>query len=1140
MFGKAITSICVSLIGLCVYSQRAYKPNSVLVAGEWFKISVKNPGIYKVDVPLLNSLGINAQNLSSAAIRLFGNGGHMLSESNANRPIDDLEENAIMIVDGGDGVFNGADYFLFYANGPHEWLKDSISRRFKHQHNIYSDKAYYFLTIGGTGKRVQSVNTNLTPNITVTSFDDRSYHELDTINFLASGKQWYGEEFSNLPGRTLSRSFDFINSNIVSGAEATLVTNCIVRSVGASSKFEVKLNGQLMHQINIPAVGSSQYDLFAQESTAIASTVLSQNNISVNYSFVPNSFNAQGWLNWFEFFTRRNLSLNGVSQLLFRDWLSVSGNSVGDFIVSNATSNTQAWDVTDPLHPVNIQGSFNNGNFRFINNCFRLREYIVFTPGEFLKPEAAGRVNNQDLHNTTPADYLIVAHQTLFAEANRLALFHEQKNNLRVKVITTHQVFNEFSSGTNDPTAIRDFIKMYHDKYNLQPANKLKYVLLFGDASCDYKDRLASNTNLVPAYESFISLDPLTTYTSDDFFGFLDDNEDVNSGLVTNLLDVGIGRVPAKNLIEAKNFVDKVLMYHDKKSFGPWRNNTTMIADDEDQNLHLQDTEIFSTTVEATDQNINLNKIYLDAYRQQSGSGNDSYPQANNAINNITSNGTLIWNYSGHGGFRRLAEEIILDQDIINGWTNRYRLPLFITATCDFAPYDNPQINSIGEDILLRPNAGGIALMTTTRLVFSFSNRLLNNNYLSTALMPDAFNKFKTLGEAVMATKNITYQASGDFINNRKFTLLGDPAMKLGFPELKIRAAEINGLPITQSDTLSATENISIEGEITDDQGNSLPSFNGTVYTTVFDKPQPVSTLGNDATSIVTSFSTQNVVLFKGKNTVTAGKFSVAFKVPKDINYQYGNGKISFYADDSTKDASGFFSNFIVGGYSTGTDNDNTGPEIKAWLNDEKFVNGSITNQKPVLIVRLKDSSGINTTGTAIGHDIIAVLDDNNNDFFVLNDFFETDLDNYRQGVAKFLMPELEPGRHTLKIKAWDNMNNSSEYVLEFFVQNDEELILTRVLNYPNPFTTKTQFWFEHNRPGSDLRVKVEIFTVTGKIIKTLNYTINTTGTRSCEVEWDGRDEYGAKIGRGVYLYKLKISTPENYKKQAIGKLVIF
>lgn len=1088
----------------------------------------------------MSSLGVNTQNISSAAIRLFGNGGEILAEANSTPRTDDLEENSIMVIDGGDGVLNGTDYFLFYANGTHSWIKDSANQLFKHQQNFYSDKSFYFFTIGGVGKRIQNLNNNQATNVSINSFNDRYFHELDTVNFLASGKEWYGEEFSNLPGRSLSRSFDFTIPNILNNGTATLVTNCIVRSVGTSSRFDVRLNNQPLQQINVLPVGSSQYDLFAQQATATASSVVAQNNISVGYSFIPNSFNAQGWLNWFEFFSRRNLSMNGINQLLFRDWLSVANGNIGEFNISNATAASQVWDITNPLNPVNMQGNFSNGTFKFINNCSRLREYVCFTGNEFLRPESIGKISNQDLHNSLPADYLIITHSSLLVQANRLAQFHQQKNNYRVKVVTAEQVFNEFGSGSPDPTSNRDFIKMYFDKYQNQPQNKLKFVLLFGDASYDYKNRVIGNTNFLPAYESVISLDPLSTYTSDDFFGFLDDNEDINSAIVTNLLDVGIGRVPAKNETEAKNFVDKVLAYHESKSFGPWRNIYTIIADDEDQNLHLQDTEIFSATAATTDSALNINKIYLDAYQQQTSSGIDAYPQANDAVNNITNTGTLIWNYSGHGGFRRLAEEVILDQTIIDRWNNPHRLPLFITATCDFAPYDNPLINSIGENILLRPNTGGIALMTTTRLVFSFSNRLLNNNYLSTALLPDASGNYKTLGEAVMTTKNLTYQSSGDFINNRKFTLLGDPAMRLGFPQLKVRVLSINGHPVTQTDTLRATENVTVDAEIIDATGNRLTGFNGVVYTSIYDKPRQVTTNANDPSSPAVSFSSQNVFLFKGKNTVSAGGFSLNFKVPKDINFQFGNGKMSFYANDSTKDAGGYFNDFIIGGFGTGASNDNAGPEIKAWLNDEKFVNGSVTNQSPLLIVKLKDSSGINTTGSAIGHDIVAVLDGNNNNFFILNDFFESDLDNSGQGIVRFQLPFLEPGHHSLRIKAWDNLNNSSEYILEFLVENNEELVLTRVLNYPNPFTTKTQFWFEHNRPGQNLVVKIEIFTVAGKIIKSLSQTINTEGTRSCEVEWDGRDEYGAKPGRGVYLYRVKITSPDNRRKQAIGKLVIF
>ena len=262
--------------------------------------------------------------------------------------------------------------------------------------------------------------------------------------------------------------------------------------------------------------------------------------------------------------------------------------------------------------------------------------------------------------------------------------------------------------------------------------------------------------------------------------------------------------------------------------------------------------------------------------------------------------------------------------------------------------------------------------------------------------------------------------------------------------------------------------------------------------------------------------------------------------MPKDINYQYGNGKLSLYVEDGSKDGNGFFDGFIVGGTANNVDSDNKGPEIKPFLNDEKFVNGGISNETPVLVLKLADSSGINTAGTGIGHDIVATLDNDNNRFFVLNDFYQGELNNYQAGTVRFQLPELSPGIHTLKIKAWDVLNNSNEVMLEFVVAKDEELELTHVLNYPNPFTTKTQFWFEHNKPGQDLQVSIQIFTLSGRVIKTIQKAINTAGNRSSELEWDGRDQYGDKIGRGVYFYKLSVIAPGKMRKEKIEKLVLF
>jgi len=1133
--------VCLAWFSACSLSgltQRNYTVNSVLSSGAWYKLSVKDPGIYKIDIPLLNSLGVNTSNLASNSVRLFGNGGQMLAEANVVPRPDDLKENAIMVIDGGDGIVNGSDYILFYASGPDEWVKDSVNLRFSHRRNFFSDRAYYFLSVGGNGKRITDAPLLSSPNITVAGFSERYFHELDTVNFLGSSKEWYGEEFSNLPGRTLTRNFTVTVPNIQNNTSVLLQTNCAARSVNVGSRFDISINNQPASQLTINFISGGQYDLFAQQATGFGNGIAGGNNIAISYTYVPGSFNAQGWLNWFELFTRRNISLNGINQLLFRDWPSV-GNNIAEFVVTNAAPGTQVWDITDPLNPLRMQGNFTNNEFRFVNSCARLREYAAFNASGFLTPVSIGKITNQDLHNASPVDLLIVSHPTLLSQAQRLAQIHQQQNGLRTLVVTTEQVYNEFGSGNPDPTAIRDFVKMYYDKFGTNPANKPRYLLLFGDASYDYRDRITNNTNLVPAYENNFALDPLSSYASDDFFGFLDDNEDVNSGAVNNLLDMGIGRVPAKNIDEAKNFTDKVAAYITPQGLGPWKNNLSFIADDEDNNLHLQDAEIITATANASGPVFNQQKIYLDAFQQENGPGGSHYPQANQVINNQVYNGTLILNFNGHGGSARLAEETIVDQGIVNGWNNPNRLPLFITATCDFAPYDNPGINSIGENILLRPKTGAIALMTTTRVVFAFSNRVMNNNYLQFALQPDANGRYKTLGDAMKEAKNYTYQTSSDVANNRKFTLLGDPALTLAFPVLKVRATKVNGIPVSQVDTLSSTEKITMEGEVTDITGNLLTNFNGNVYPTVFDKPQTVNTLANDPGSQVTTFQTQTNVLFKGKASVLNGKFSFTFKVPKDINFQYGNGKLSLYAEDGAKDANGSFTNFIVGGTSNNTGNDHEGPQIKLFLNDEKFVNGGITNQNPVLIVKLSDSSGINTAGTGIGHDIVATLDNDNRKFFILNDFYQGDLDSYQQGVVRFQMPGLTPGPHSIKLKAWDVLNNSNEAILEFIVANDEAPALKHVLNYPNPFSTRTHFWFEHNKPGQPLAVRIQIMTITGRVVRTIHQTITTEGNRSAEIEWDGKDEYGDKLGRGVYLYILSITTGDKKKKEVIEKLVI-
>ncbi len=1127
-------------LGICsTDAQRSYAANSVLATGSWYKIGVKQEGIYKVDLAFLTSLGISTANLSSATIRLYGNGGGMLDENNATPRTDDLFENPIEMVDGGDAVFNGTDYFLFYAPGPNRWIKDSANLSFRHLKNKYSDTAYYYISIGGTGKRISSQTNSPVTNTTVTSYNERYFYENDLVNLLNSGKEWYGEEFNTNLGGNTNRSFTVDWPGLLLNQPVSIVSDLACRSVGATGGFSVKINNQQVQSINLAGVSGNFLDFFANSSTQKNAGSVTQNSLNILVTFSPLVSSAQGWLNWFELFGRRSLAINGSTPLFFRDWLSVAPNSVAGFSIANNGTGLAVWDITDPLQPVKMNASNSASQTSFSNQANRLREYTAFTFSNTVLPIVIGKINNQNLHNAATADYIIITHSSLLSEAQRLAQFHVQRDGYKTVVVTTDQIFQEFSSGTPDPTALRDFVKMYFDKAGADLSKRPKYLLLMGSASYDYRNRISNNSNLVPGYESVNSLDPLSTYTSDDFFGFLDDGDDINQNNNNFNLDIGIGRIPARNIDEAKMMVDKIIRYHAKSSLGAWRNQSVFIADDQDQNLHLNDAESVSADANAVNQILNQYKIYLDAYPVVSSSAGARYPAVNDAIVNQVFNGSLIVNYSGHGSYQRLAEEAILTQDELNRFNNPDKLPLFITASCDFAPHDDPSKNSLGGSLLTGSANGAIALMTTTRLVFAFSNRVINDNYLQIALKPEPNGQYLTLGESVRRTKNFTSLSSGDLLNNRKFTLLGDPAMKIGLPELKLQLTTLNGQSILGSDTLRSLQKYTFTGVVTDGSGNQLTNFNGIVHPTVFDKAQPVKTLGNDPSSTVTTFNQQSSVLYKGNATVSNGKFSFSFIVPKDINYQSGRGRVSLYADNGSLDASGVNTSFFVGGIGNAIVTDNTGPTIKPYLNDDKFQNGGLTNENPLLLVKLYDSSGISTSGNGIGHDITAVIDGIDRNILVLNDFYTAYLDSYQQGQVLFQLPTLTEGKHSIRIKAWDVANNSGEATLEFVVVKQVTPKITHVRNFPNPFNVTTTFAFEHNQPDTELDVTINIYNITGGLVKQIKQLVKTGGTRNCQINWNGDNQSGAKLTKGIYIYKV-IVVAGDIQMENTQQLILF
>lgn len=1120
-----------------VKGQRVYAPHSVLATGNWYRIGIRQEGVYKIDASFLASLGINTNNLSSASIRLYGNGGAMLEENNAVARPDDLVENPIEVVDGGDGLFNRQDYFLFYAPGPHRWMKDSTNQSFRHTKNLYTDTVSYYITLGGTGRRLAQQPSTGNATVTVSSFDDHYFYENDLVNLLNSGKEWLGEEFNTNLGGSLTRNFQLNWPGLQTNQPMNIAASLAARTVGAPSSFSVSVNGQTVLSPQLPAVSGGFLD-------PTASLLAQQNSVSVNQSaltiafrFQPGTAAAQGWLNWFEVKGRRNLALDGANQLSFRDWSSVKANAVAGFTISNNGANPSVWEVTDPFLPVKMNVTVNGTQTIFQNDASRLREYIAFT--STLTPFALAKPANQDLHGNGPADLLIITHSSLLADAQRLAQFHVQKDRYRTAVVTADQVYQEFSGGVPDPTALRDFVKMYYDRAANNTADRPRYLLLFGAASYDYRNRIPNNTNLVPGYESVNALDPLSTYTSDDFFGLLEDNDDINANDPKASIDIAIGRIPARSSEEARTMVDKIIRYHSASSLGSWRNQSVFIADDKDQNLHLSDAELIAADASAANPVLAQYKIYLDAYPAVSTSAGARYPAVNDAIVSQVFNGTLLLNYSGHGSYQRLADESVLTQEELNRFNNPDKLPLFITASCDFAPYDDPAKNSLGAGVLTGNANGAIALLTTTRLVFAYSNRQINDNYLKIALQPQSNGKFLTLGESVRQTKNFTALSSGDLLNNRKFTLLGDPAMQLAFPELRLQVTGVNGGPLTGNDTLKPLQKYILTGVVTDASGMPVNGFNGNLQPVVYDKLQPVKTLGNDPSSTVVAFNQQGGILYKGNASVKDGKFSFSFVVPKDISYQAGKARISLYADNGVTDAAGVNSGFWVGGAPPQQTIDNQVPLILPYLNDEQFRDGGITHENPVLIVNLADSSGINTSGNGIGHDITAVIDGDERNVLVLNAFYTAEKDSYQRGQVRYQLPTLAEGKHTIRIKAWDVANNSGEASIGFEVVKKSRPVLGRVFNYPNPFSNTTTFFFEHNQPYTDLSVTIRIFDNAGRQVKEISRQMNTGIAGTGSISWAGDNGAGAKLQKGVYIYKV-IVVAGGTRSESTRQLILF
>ncbi|MFK5959565.1 MAG: type IX secretion system sortase PorU [Lutibacter sp.] len=1104
--------------------------NSVLADGNWYKFSVDTTGVFKIDGNFLSNLGIDVNTINPKNIQIYGNGGEMLSFKNSDFRHHGLQENAIYVSGENDNTFNKNDYILFYAKGPHTWknVTSNNLNEIKHQFNIFSDKAFYFITIGNNeGKRIVDYTPiTASSNQQITTFHDFTFFEKDEINMFAAGQQWFGDSFSVENVHNYVIPFENIDTS-----EDILVKVRGVAESSVTSQMEVKVNNQNLFNVTLPANGGLTKAVANQNSGGLQ---LSGNSVNVEIYYNNNGNpSANAYLDYIEVLGKKKLIANG-NQFIFRNLDVNSTSGIFEYSIQNSTNITKVWDVSNALTPTNIINESSNSNFNFKINGGVSKEYIVLNENDYYVPEIVEnpQISNQNLHSLNNLDYIIITQDFLFEQAQRLADYHIENSNLKTKVISLNEIYNEFSSGSPDITAIRDFVRHL---YSNSTTNRLKYVCLFGDASYDYKNRIGGNNNIVPVFEAFDSFNLATSYVTDDFYGMMDANEgEMNS---FERQDVVTGRIPVSDALQAKQVVDKILSYYSSKSFGDWRTQITLVADDIDatgEELLQIEMEKIADTIAINNPTFNLKKVYIDAYTQETSSGGNRYPTVNSEITNQVEKGTLLVDYFGHGGEDGWAAERILEVSDIQNWKNEFKLPLFITVTCEFSRFDNPLRKTAGEFLFWNKNGGAASLISTTREIFISVGQALNERLIKPLL--NFNNENYTIAESLMNVKNQFSTTQRYFIFS-----LGDPAMKLSIPSPTVKINKINDVDISQSlDTIKALSYVKFEGEVTNSNGIILNNFNGELDVVVYDKPINKTTLDNDNRNITMQFDAIESKIFKGRSTVESGKFTFDFVAPRDLKVAYGKGKLSFYATNSLMDKAGYNFDITIGGINTNAPEDTTGPIVQLYMNDLNFVEGGNTNESPLFIAVLEDESGINTSITAVDHDIVAILDGDQANPIILNDFYQTELNDFKKGKVSYPFRALSTGLHTLILKVWDTYNNLTETTFSFFVVDDSDLVLSNVLNYPNPFVNYTEFWFNHNKPNELLNVQIQIFTVSGKIVKTINETVQSEGNLCRSLTWNGLDDFGSKIGKGVYIYKLKvISVNSNAKAEKIEKLVI-
>lgn len=1138
---------------------------SVFSTGEWYKIPLKRNGIYELDRDYLIEMGVPVNQIDPRNIQIWTTPGGELPRKNSN-PRPDLLQIPVIVNGENDGNFDNSDRILFYGSSPHQVFRTE-SGSFSHRFHRYSDFNYVFLKIGSEpGLRLQETILS-NPQRTVTQFRDFLWKEEDRFKSetkIRSGNEWYSQKLSAAPSEQQQTILNDTIPGLLPNQNIDVDINVVGRSIQTMS-FSFFVNGASAGTISIPSIRSYVSEEGISGRLRRFQTTISIGNAenSILESSARIAFsdpNTEGFIDWIRFSFQREMTAKNDYLFIYAP-VTGEPQETGQFILQNFSEQPIVMEVSDPQNPVLIETAQSGNNFSF--NYSTNPENRFVAQSQFIRPDAGEALPNQNLRGLSEfPEYVIITNEIFRDEARDWASYRSENDGFSTVVTLQSQIFNEFGGGVPDVTAIRDYMKYLYDRALAARQPPPKHLLLFGTATYDYKsvESSAPIPNHVFTFQSDESLHRINSFGSDDFYGLLDDNEGEWLPITSSeRLDIGIGRFSVRTVSEARTYMDKIRRYENGDTNGSWRTKFTFAADDDfpeverNRDLHVLNADGTAIQIDKTENALQIEKIYMLSFPVENTASGRRVPAASEEFIRAINDGTLIINYSGHGNEDVLADETLFTKDNIDLLFNRDRLSIFVTATCQFGRYDDNAAQSGAELAILHPNGGMVAAFTTTRVVFTSSTAGSNNFGLNIQLTRQMIErevdgKPQRLGDIYRKTKN-TSQGSG--FNARKFILLGDPAMRIGLPENEIEISELNEADFSLNpDTtlqIRALDEVLLRGQLKYRNGDILSNFNGEAEVVVFDAERIVNlpdkqwVLEDRCFLEDCNYNVESDVLFRGRTSINNGAFSSNFIIPQDISFSNNTGRIMLYASGNEGDASGSFGKVIFNGINPDAKNDGAGPELDVFLNDQSFVNGNLVGSTSNLIVEIFDESGINTTGLGVGHEITATIDTQPRQTFVLNDFFRSNLDDFRSGRIEYPLRELPEGSYNLTVRAWDVHNNASEKVIVFEVANSDQLEIRSVANYPNPMNNKTRFIFEHNQPGNVLDIDIRIFTLSGRPVARLQESQITTNSYA-DVEWNGRDREYDRLANGTYIYVLRVraDTPQGRQtKEEIEKLVI-